>query len=185
MVFYAGGNSVNPTASGYSFWLNSWSDLGRTVAWSGKNNMLSQLFFSLAMVVWGISYAPSIYALASLFTESPRGKLYCKLGTICAVICVASLFIEVVFFPADLHPDPHLILAAIGYLFLLLVLILFALVMVWDKNYPTIHAMFFLAPAVCIVLYGVFAAPILQKSVSVTLILVTFIVFYDALKRTR
>ncbi|NVM53605.1 MAG: hypothetical protein HWN66_07860 [Candidatus Helarchaeota archaeon] len=184
MVFYAGGNSVNPSAPGYSFLLNYWSDLGRVVAWSGKNNIISQVLFSIAMIGWGISFVPSIQALSSLFSESRRGKLFCKIGTISALISVLLLFCEVAFFPVDVHPLPHTILAALGYLTLLIVEILYAIVMFWDENYPNKHAICFLVVAVVICLWAIFRQPVLQKSVTFTLAIATLIVFYDAWKMT-
>lgn len=184
MVFYAGGNIVNPSAPGYSIWFNSWSDLGRTVAWSGNNNLTSQVLFSIAMVVWGISFVPSIQALPSLFSESKRGKLFTKIGSISAVICVVFLLINVFLFPVDLHPYLHGVFAILGYLAFLIVEILFALVMFWDDNYPNTHATCFLAVAIVIIIFLITNAAILQKTVSITFIIATVIVFSSAWKTT-
>ena len=188
MLFYAGGNFLNPSAPGYSIWLNSWSDLGRTVAWSGKTNLLALTFFSVAMVGWVISFIPSIYALVPFFSKSPHGKLLSKVGTIFAVICAVCLFFDVLL-PLDIHPIPHNIIAVLGYLALIGVELSFAYLMFSDKNYPNKHAICFSAVAAAVIIYLTsnifFNVAILQKTISITIIMATLIVFYDSWKATR
>ena len=185
MVFYAGGNESNPAAPGYSFLLNSLSDLGRTVAWSGKNNLISQVLFGIAMILWGISFAPSIQALSSLLLELKRGRLFTKMGIIFAYICVGLLFCEVAFFPVDLQPQLHGVFAASSYFSLLVMEILYALVMLSDKNYPHKYAICFLAVAVAIINYFIFNTPLSQKLISITISIATLVVFYNAWKMNK
>jgi hypothetical protein len=183
ILLYAGGNSVSPSAPGYSFLLNSWSDLGRTIAWSGKNNFGAQVFFSLAMILWAISFVPSVYTLSTFFLESKTEKIFGTVGTICAFICSFTLFITVVFFPLDIHPLPHNIFAAIGYLSLLIVEILFTYLMFANAKHPKKHALCFLIVVIAILLYIIFGAALFQKLVSFSLLFATIIVFYDILIR--
>lgn len=185
MLFYAGGNIFNPSAPGYSIWANTWSDLGRTVAWSGNSNFFSLIFFMIAMVGWAISYVPSIYALTPYFSATPRGKLFGILGTVFAIVC-ASCLVGDVFLPADLYPQPHNIFAGIGYLALLGAEVSFAYLMFSNEHHPNKHAICFSAVAAVIILYLIFnmflnSAPF-QKAVSITLVITTFIVFYDVWK---
>ncbi|NVM31458.1 MAG: hypothetical protein HWN65_21650 [Candidatus Helarchaeota archaeon] len=182
VVFYAGGNFFNPSAPGYSMWLNSWSDLGRTVAWSGEINFISQLFFSLACVFWIISFVPSIHALQSLFSESRLGKLLSNTGTLFALISAITVFLFVFFFSEDLHPFPHRFFAVLGYFSFLLAEILYAFVMFIDKNYPNTRAMGFLAVGIVLFLFLIFNAAILQKLVTFIHTIVILIVFYSAVK---
>ena len=182
IIFYSGGNYFNPSAPGYSMWLNTWSDLGRTVAWSGETNFTAQLFFSLACVFWVISFVPSIHALQSLFSESRLGKLLSNTGTLFALISAISVFLFVFSFPEDLHPFPHRFFAALGYFSFFLAEILYAYVMFNDKNYPNTHAMGFLAVGIVILLFLIFNAAILQKLVTFIHTIVIWIVFYSAVK---
>lgn len=55
MFFYAGGTAINPNAPGYTFWANFFSDLGRTRAWSGRENTISHIIFTITWIVWFIS----------------------------------------------------------------------------------------------------------------------------------
>lgn len=50
MFFYAGGTALNPNTSGYTFWANFFSDLGRTRAWSGRNNTISLIIWIITSI---------------------------------------------------------------------------------------------------------------------------------------
>jgi len=182
MTFYAGGNEFNPDAPGYSFWLNSISDLGRTVAWSGKSNIISQVLLCISMILWGLSFVPSMHALSSFFSESRRRKLVTEIGLIFAFLCVFFLVFDVVLFPVDTQPQLHAIFAASSYLSLLVVEILYSITIFLDMNYPKKHALCFLAVAAVILIYFIFNNPISQKLISITITIATLIVFYDAWK---
>src|SRR5512143_1741071 len=45
MLLYPGGTLLNPSTHGYSFFQNSLSDLGSTVAWGGQPNSRGAQFF--------------------------------------------------------------------------------------------------------------------------------------------
>lgn len=183
IVFYPGGYELNPSAPGYSFVYNSWSDLGRVFAWSGEFNSISRIFFSIAMIGWAMSFPPSIYGLTSFFKG--RSEKLKMLGVLFAVICASTLFVEVIFFPADIYPLEHMIFAALGYIPLLGVETIFAFIMITEGNYPNKYGILFLVVATVIVFYFIFNLAILQKMVSITLALATIVVFYDAIQRIK
>jgi hypothetical membrane protein len=56
MLLYPGGTGLDPTTRGYSFFHNSLSDLGSTVAWNGQRNpgAMFQLAASLILVLAGV-----------------------------------------------------------------------------------------------------------------------------------
>ncbi|MHA1324496.1 MAG: hypothetical protein ACTSRL_17040 [Candidatus Helarchaeota archaeon] len=180
-VFYAGGNAIDPSVPGYSIWDNSWSDLGRTIAWSGKSNFTAQILFSFAMILWGVSFAPSIHALSTSFSNSRKGALFGKTATFCAYLCAFTLISEVIFFPEDLQPGLHRILAAVGYGTLFLVEIFLAIAILLEPNYLKRYAVWCLIVAVIIFIFFLDTEPIVQKSVSLSLIIATFAIFskYD------
>ena len=70
MFFYAGGTRLNPSAPGYSFWANWFSDLGRTKGYSGKDNTVSMIIFIIATSVRGISLIITAIALPYFFREN-------------------------------------------------------------------------------------------------------------------
>ncbi|MBC8215543.1 MAG: hypothetical protein H8E64_03420 [Candidatus Marinimicrobia bacterium] len=63
MVFYTGGTAWNHNAVGYTFWLNMFSDLGRTVSYSGEINTVSSIIFNFALTLFGASLFAFYFAL--------------------------------------------------------------------------------------------------------------------------
>ncbi len=183
--FYGGGNIVNPSEQGYSFIYNYWSDLGMTVAWSGGPNLTSRIFFTLAMVIWGLTFFPSILALPSLFSETARNRWFVKVGQIFAFLCVALLFIVVIFFPLDTHTEVHGVLAGLGYGALFFFELLYAYAMGTDEKYPSKYAICFVAVAVAIAIFTLINIGLTQKIVTFSLIIATVIVFSHALKESK
>ena len=51
MLFYQGGHLLDSTTSGYNFFRNFISDLGRTISLSGENNIISYIIFSTGSFV--------------------------------------------------------------------------------------------------------------------------------------
>ena len=89
--------------SGYSFFKNFLSDLGRTVTHGGHNNFHSSLLFNMALTFAGITYI-LFYAYLRDFL---KGNLIASLGSLFG-ICGAICFIGVAFTPADLFLPPHI-----------------------------------------------------------------------------
>ena len=72
MIFYAGGSKDIPSSIGYSFWMNTFSDLGRTTAWNGLPNTISMILFSFAYGIHVITMVPYyllFYAIEHYFTK--------------------------------------------------------------------------------------------------------------------
>ena len=73
-----------PNAPGYSFWINSLSDLSRVRAWSGKDNTTSLLLIILAQMVLGIYTILFGAAFRYFFIESE--KKFSQAGAIAVII---------------------------------------------------------------------------------------------------
>ena len=58
ILTYAGGTQDNPSNPGYSFWFNTFSDTGRTVAHNGNSNLIALIFFSIAYSAIAITMIP-------------------------------------------------------------------------------------------------------------------------------
>ncbi|MHA1130057.1 MAG: hypothetical protein ACTSQI_19585 [Candidatus Helarchaeota archaeon] len=180
--FYGGGNILDPSASGYSFVLNFWSDLGMTVSVSGNANLLSRIFFTIAMFTWGLTFSPSALTLSALFSEIIQKRWFVKLGQVFALLCVGSLLMVVLFFPLDIYPVQHTILSQFSYISLFLFEILYAYAMFTDTAYPNKYALSFIAVTVAIVLYALITIGLFQKFVTISLCIASVLVFTDALR---
>ena len=143
MLFYAGGTYSNPGAPGYSFWANYLSDIGRTKAYSGKDNTISMILYSLALSIWAISFFPFFIALRSLFTEGKVEKILSTIGSILGMIAAIGL-IGIAFTPADILGGPHMISVFIGYSSLLYLAIIYSITLYRSNKFPNQYAIIFI-----------------------------------------
>ncbi|MFW9946739.1 MAG: hypothetical protein ACFFDX_07905 [Candidatus Odinarchaeota archaeon] len=143
MLFYTGGNYKNPNVSGYSFWENIVSDLGRTIAYSGIPNTISLVLFSIALVLYAISFIPFYLLFPNLFRNGEFKLKMAKIGSILGIIASFSI-IGIVFTPIDLLDIIHLIFASIAYLSLSLNGIFYTIALYINKDFPKIYSIIFL-----------------------------------------
>ncbi len=143
MLFYAGGTYFDPDTPGYSFWSNWLSDLGMTKSYSGKDNTVSMILFSIALTFWAASFFPFFLALRSLFTEDKVEKILSTIGTILGVIAAICL-IGIAFTPADILGGPHIIFVYIGYIALLNLGIIYSIALFKSEILPKKYAIIFL-----------------------------------------
>lgn len=154
MFVYGGGTAENPQNAGYSFFTNFFSDLGRTVSYSGTPNTLSMLLFSSALTMAGAGLAVFFLAFTQFFTHTRWTRVLSILGTAFGV-GAALCFVGVAFTPADILRPMHsqFVLWAFG-LFPLAV-ILYIPVILHRDEYPNLYAWSFIAFAALLILYFV------------------------------
>ena len=142
-VFYAGGTGNNPAIPGYSFWANSLSDLGRTVAYSGLLNTISMVIFTITTSIWGFSLILFFISFRSFFKEQKKLKISSTFGSLFGIVTGMCL-IGIAFTPADVLGAPHMFFVYIGYTSILLVGILYTIALYWNQNFPKIYTCTFL-----------------------------------------
>ena len=143
MLIYTGGTEDNPNSVGYSFWGNSLSDLGRTVAYSGQINTISMVIFSITLTIWAISIIPFFIVLPNLADKRKVEKKLSKIGTLFAIIAAISL-IGIAFTPDDILDGPHMIFVYIGYTSLVLVGIFYSIAFYRNEKIPKIYVYLFI-----------------------------------------
>lgn len=152
MFFYPGGTAINPLTSGYSFWANFFSDLGRTKTYSDALNTVSYVLFSILFLVWGLAIIALFIGLPSIITESRKGKWISIVGGIFAIICgIAG--IGVVLTPADIVPFAHFLWAATLYLAMMFTEFFIAFAIFLTKRFPKKYAIFSLISAILLLIY--------------------------------
>jgi hypothetical protein len=105
MFLYPGGTLLNPAARGYSFFQNSLSDLGGTVAWNGQPNTrwLIHLAASVILVVAGVGCLVALIRVYSISTITTW-----LASTAGAVVLLAGAgVIGAALAPHDRHPALH------------------------------------------------------------------------------
>ena len=115
MLFYPGGTKLDSSTSGYLFFLNFFSDLGRTISHSGEPNAISLVFFVITLSLSGLSFIIYFYFLPSFFPSSPQMRRYGDIIQKAGIIGGMG-FIAIAFFPSDLVSLLHDAMVVIGFL---------------------------------------------------------------------
>lgn len=155
MLFYAGGTYVNPNSPGYDFFSNFNSDLGRTVAHSGRPNTISFVIFTINHVLLCVSLILFWIAVYHFFIEDGIKKWMSLVATILGIF-VGIGFLGIVFTPADLYLEPHRIFNRISFSALLIVVILYAIAIYLNEDYPNrysyVHIIYIIIVAIYLLL---------------------------------
>ena len=143
MLFYAGGTPDYPNIQGYSFWGNTLSNLGMTVAYSGKPNTNSMILFSIALILRAVSLIPFYLALRFFFNEVKIEKCLSNIGSIFGIIASISS-IGIVFTPVDILDEPHMLFAFVGYTSALIMSVCFSIAIYLNKEFPKLYTYIFI-----------------------------------------
>ncbi len=150
MVSYGGGTRINPNSSGYIFYLNFFSDLGRIESF-GNPNTFSAILFFIALFVASIAFATYFIAIPGLINgeKLERLNVLSKLGVLNAVFfgCIALT-------PADLFPQLHDLIVLLAFILSFMVSMLMYFLFKDIAIIPRIYHLVFLVFGCLIALYG-------------------------------
>ena len=135
MLLYPGGTLRDPSTSGYSFFQNSLSDLGSTVAWGGQENSRGAWFFLCGCAILAIAGIACFVTLVHVYSSSPPTRWVARTAGVAGLFSCAAL-LGVALMPGDRHPALHgqFTLLALGAL--LVAILLFALATALDDRFP-------------------------------------------------
>ncbi len=146
MFTYPGGIRDNTSIVGYSFWGNTFSDLGRVTAWNGEPNPISMIFFSFAYGIHAITMILFYLVIMDIFKGSKLESKTSKIGSYFGVLSSIAI-IGIIFTPADIFYVHHWIFVYIGYPSLFLMGISYSITLFlsdkFSKNLGCIFTMFF------------------------------------------
>jgi len=170
MIFYAGGSKDIPSSIGYYFWMNTFSDLGRTTAWNGLPNTISMILFSFAYGIHVITMVPYYLLFYAIFKGN--SALDSKIGKIGSLFGILSsiAFIGIIFTPADILHTEHWIFVYIGYPSILLMDIAFAILLIRDERVSKLNSTLFIIFALIFVVAILFG--LIGVSVSRTIMVI-------------
>jgi hypothetical membrane protein len=115
MFFFAGGTMDNPSAPGYSFWGNTISDLGRTISYNDKFNIISMILFTFALASLAFLSLPLYLVFPKLFSTRRLESISAKIGSVLGFITTTG-WIGIIFTPADIANGPHWLFAYVMYI---------------------------------------------------------------------
>jgi hypothetical protein len=152
MLFYAGGTYRDPSNEGYSFFMNFFSDIGRTVAHSGDSNLPSFVFFSLAFFIVGAFLILSFLAFPIFFKKGSMEYWISIVGSILGIFS-AFCFSGITFAPSDVHRAAHIFFVYAGFLIGFFASLLYSIAIFVSKTYPKYYGYNFIVFTVILALY--------------------------------
>lgn len=188
IAFYTGGNPVNNNAPGYSFWQTSLSALGSSISYSGADNTISMIIFTIATSIFGFSFFPLFAALPSLFNDTKKQKNHSVIGSIFGIIGGITM-IGIAFTPSNLFIVAHMIFVYIGYTSISVIGILYSIALNMNEKFSNTYTIaiviFTIVWEICIIimLIGLDSwTPVAQKIGRYTIVGALIILGYGALK---
>ncbi|MHA1979450.1 MAG: hypothetical protein ACW98I_21300 [Candidatus Hodarchaeales archaeon] len=153
MFTYSGGTRLDPMSKGYSFFSNFFSDLGRTISYSGEVNTVSAVIFFITLIGLGLSFLGYFLLIPELFTHTPEGKKYGKLASLIGK-CAVVAFIGIAFAPANLLPLVHDLLVISGFALVAFVSGIAFLLTSKDRRFSRKYTINFIVLFLVILCYG-------------------------------
>ncbi len=138
MIIYPGGTIHHPELDRYDFLYNYFSDLGRTRAFDGASNWISQQIFSVSLTVSGICLILFFVGLPVLFRKNGAKLLilFAAISGIIAGIC----YIGIANAPWNIDIRLHHRWVYRGFISFLVMCIFYSLAILVEKNYPRRYA---------------------------------------------
>ncbi len=198
MFLYPGGSYADHEATGYSFWINFFSDLGRTRTFGEHPNAASMSLFITALSLASLTLMAAFAALPRVFAENRAIKKLSIAGSTFGVISAVA-YLGIACMPADVNLTVHRLFVQVAFSAFLLVVVLYSAAILRDRDYPNLYAFVYIGFALILAAYLVllFGGPHIetpegvriqatgQKIVVYAEIVCMFIQSYGALKVER
>jgi hypothetical protein len=120
---------------GYDYFGYYFSDLGAVTARNGDPNFISRILFFVALILLALILVPFWLTIRSLFTESNRGKILGKIGSILGMVS-SPFLIGVALFPFDTKLNLHILATLVFVLLFVSATLLYSISIILNKNYP-------------------------------------------------
>ena len=158
MIAFPGGSLIDKLSIHYNFFENYFSSLGATMTISGKENKISNIFFTIAMSGFGLIL---IYFSKIWRTYDIDANKSVILGYLSKSFLIISgiCFIGISFSPWNLHFENHLIFLKLAFIFFLLWVLLIMIFQSGIKKLKKLFAIniaysFILAAYIYFLFYG-------------------------------
>jgi len=142
MIIYPGG---------YSFWGNSFSQLGQTTA-NGQSNITGYILFATTCIITAFLTIPFWLTLRTVFKEKKLLIYLSWLGTILGLIAAPFLALLAIF-PRDLLWDPHILSTRLFFIFYASAIVIYSIAIIFHKNYENIYALIGIVIAIFNLIY--------------------------------
>lgn len=150
MFAYPGGNFKEEVTTGYDFFHNFFSDLGRIRVLGGQLNLVSAGLFCLALTLAGSGLVGFFLAFRLFFQTDRLNRILSAAGTVIGVIS-GLCFVGIAWAPYDLFFEAHYQLVFWAFRTFLVAVAIYTLVVFRQRRYPRAYGWVF-------VLFTVFLA---------------------------
>jgi len=168
MVYYKGGTYIDQSTSGYLFWNNLFSDLGRTIAHSGLTNRISFIIFTVTLLVWGFSHIPFYVAFSFILRENKKQKQLSKAGSILGVLTGIS-YMGIALTPSDILNDAHNFFVLMAFSSIFVSIIIYSIVIYHNKSYSNFYSYVLVISAIILALFYISLLLMPDKSIQIEL----------------
>jgi len=152
MFLYPGGSYADHDTSGYSFWINFFSDLGRTETFGEHPNAASMALFITALSLASLTLVAAFAAMPRLFAENRASRKLSIAGSTFGVISAAA-YLGIACMPADVNLTVHRLFVQIAFSTFLLVVILYSAAIFLNRKYPSFYAFVYIGFAFILAAY--------------------------------
>jgi uncharacterized membrane protein HdeD (DUF308 family) len=139
MLFYPGGTLVDEYTSGYLFFSNFFSDLGRIMSLSGEVNTISYSIFTITALFMGVAFLLYNVLMICFFQASiDDNKITLKIVYLGAFFGILSalFLLGTVLTPWDVYEEGHLYFANLFNILGIFASIFYIIGIFRHKNYP-------------------------------------------------
>ncbi|MFX0171989.1 MAG: hypothetical protein ACFE9L_08720 [Candidatus Hodarchaeota archaeon] len=163
---------------GYDYFQYNFSALGRVNAINGEPNPVSSFLFLVACMITGILLIPFWIIIYSLFRKTLIEKILALIGSVSGILS-APLLIGLAVYPSDTQSLGHGFFARYFFLAFAVAILLYSVVILFNREYPNIFSIVGLAIFILVVIY-VFVplyglGPLTQKIIVYSYIIWAFI----------
>jgi hypothetical protein len=139
MLFYQGGTYLDPNTSNYLFWNNFFSDLGRTIAHSGRSNGISFIIFTITMCIWGLCQIAFYIAFLNFFKYDKLMKQLSVSGSMLGILAGIS-YVGIAFTPSNTLNEAHNIFVLIAFSSIFLSIIIYSITIYRNVKYSNFYS---------------------------------------------
>jgi len=152
MLAYPGGNFKEELTTGYDFFHNFFSDLGRIGVSGGRSNLVSAALFCLALTLAGFGLVGFFLAFRAFFLTDRAGRILSAAGTFVGVVS-GLCFVGIAWAPYDLFFDIHYNLVFWAFRTFLIAVAIYAYVIFRQNAYPRKYGWVFIVFTVFLAAY--------------------------------
>jgi hypothetical protein len=152
MFTYPGGNFKEELTTGYDFFHNFFSDLGRITVSGGRSNLISAGLFWAALTLAGSGLVAFFLAFRDFFRTERVGRFWSDLGSFVGMTS-GLCFVGIAFAPYDIFFDLHYSLVFWAFRTFLVAVAIYTFVIFRQQTYPRANGWVFVFFTVMLAAY--------------------------------